>query len=161
MKKFWIWLKEDATNIVMVIMLVIAIVFARVVATNLISNVDFKAATVEDYNYLYEHLPMLEEQGLEVCHNLEDVEITIIQGYIKLESEQCVLFMEIDDNNNLIENSRHDKAVLGLDMIAAILGALFVSFLIGFLVFFVEILILGVGEWCLKKIQLLKRKRES
>lgn len=161
MKKFLKWLKEDVINIVIVIMLVIAIAVAVIIAKALIGATDYEAATTADYNYLYEQLPILEKQGLNACNNLEDIKVTIQKKYIQIESKQCALIMEIDAEGNFIENSRQDKALKGLDMIATAMASVAISFLIGLLMFFVEVLIWCFGEWCLKKFWLLKKKRES
>ena len=161
MKKILKWLKENLINIVMVIMFVIAIAISVISTKALISATDYEVATTADYNYLYEQLPILEKQGLDACNNLDDIKVTIQKNYVQIESERCILVMEMDGNGNFIEKSRQDKALYGLDLIPIVITSVSLAFLIGIFVLFVELLIWCCGKCCLEKIVLLKKNRES
>jgi len=145
------WLKE---NIDAAIIMLIAFIATASIFVGWFSSVDWKKATEEDWNHLYEQAEAIQNQELETVINDKDINVEI-----KLESEECALILKKGEDNKFTEIIENDKAV---PTVAAIIGLPFMvlmSVIAWYVIMFVEVVIISiaVAYWPKK----LKQKRGS
>lgn len=148
--------KLNARHVICLLMLIVAFIVAVVSAAIMFCSTDFKPATTADWDYLYEQLDKFESQGLSSAYDLDDVKITVSEKTVVIESEQCSLSFLVDNNGNLSESTRDDKAALGVLSITSltiIIVSLSISFAI--ITLFVEVLLCVLCDFCFHKIKSL------
>jgi len=138
---------------IVAILMVIAVVITTLCMSNIIRRIDFTPATQTEWNYLYKQVATFEEKGIEPFCTTEDIEITFEGKYVKIETKQCGVIFETDNEHNFKEIERFDKAYLNSDAVVVIIALIFADAIVSMLFFFIEVVVLvlylkWVQLWC-------------
>ena len=156
------WLKANYAKVIVHGWVILCLIISILIFLNLCFVTDFKAATRSDWDYLYEKLDTLEKEGTEAFANMEDIKLTLEDRTLTVESEQCRLILEMNNENVFVETSKEDKAFLGGEILGIGISIIVISGICGLGFFALGIVLLSAIQWCFIKINLLlKRKRES
>ena len=162
MKKTLSMDKIQKEQLVLIILMVIAATITTLCLCNIVRRLDFTPATQDEWTYLYEQVAIFEESGIEQIYTTEDIKITYEGNSIKLESEQCVVILEVDNEHTLNEVEKYDKAYLNGDAIVLIIALAFADVTVSILFFFIEMLVLAIFlKWIQLWSNLAKKKHKE
>lgn len=146
-------LNMEKDRLIVTILLVIATVIPTLCVCNTIRRIDFTPATQTEWNYLYEQVATFEEKGLEPFYTTEDIKITFEGKNVKIETKQCGVIFNRDNQHNFKEVERFDQAYLNGDAVVVIIALVFADVIVSMLLFFIEVVVLvvylkWVQLWC-------------
>ena len=157
MKEMYSWMKKHKEKVVMAIL---AGIFVAIIFGVKASQVDWKPATTDEWNYLYEQLNALEEQGLEAIYEMEDVSLVAGERNLKLLSDQCTIVFEMKDEHTLVEIAREDNAKTGFYGVGELIGIFMASVMLGMAFLLLEHLTFTMIKEAIEKNKLLKQEKE-
>ena len=150
-KSEWISVKWIKQNIAVSIIMLIATIGAISFFGDWVSRLNWKKATDEDWNHLYEQVEIIRGKQLEVADD------TIME--IKLESDECILILKKDKDNQVVEILECDKATPIIGIIVGVPVMAVISVILWYVIAVLEIVVFSIviGFWPKK----LKQKGES
>ena len=150
-KPEWMSFKWIKQNIDISIIMLIAFIGAISFFVGWASEIDWKRASEEDWNHLYQQAESI--RGLETYVDND----TIME--IKIESEECILILKKDKNNQVTEIIEKDKVIPTIGVIVGVPVMIGFSVILWYVIIFVETVAISIviGFWPKK----LKQKRGS
>ena len=150
-KPEWMSFKWIKHNIDISIIMLIAFIGAISFFVGWASEIDWKKASEEDWNHLYQQSEAIKDFETYVDDD------TVME--IKLESEECILILKKDKDNQGVEIIERDKANSAIGVIGGITIMAVFSVILWYVIIFVEIAVISIVIvfWPKK----LKQKRGS